>query len=127
MTQKQPATICWIFRQDVLQHKRRIFLRWPLPKENELLAEKLFDVGKDNGLGLALEVYCFDREHAFSYVLVPEDEAASEALMLTELKLKYTTDKRTVMKIRTRWLWQLVKGFVPKQTDFAWTDLIPMR
>lgn len=124
--QERPATLYWFFRNDLLLYKRQVFLRWPLPKDNRQLAEEVYQLGRKKGLGLALEVYCFDRHNAYCYVLVPEDEADAEALMMTELKLSFTTSPHRVWKIRTKWLWQLIGHWTSKQPDVGY-ELIPFR
>ena len=127
VAQKKPPAIQWVFREDLLLHKRQVFLRWPLPQVNELLAAKQYEVGREKGLGLALEVFCFDGEHAFCYVLVPDDAYSAEALMLTDLKLAYPTGIRKVIKIKGRWLWFIVSFFLSRRSSFGWLDLVPLR
>ena len=126
--EKRPSIIHWIFRDDLLQYKRNVVLRWPLPKDNEQMAEQLYNAGRERGLGLTLEAYCFDRNTAYCYVLVPEDKYDSEALMMTELKLSFVTDHGRVWKIRTKWLWQKARNWIIKKPDTLWTnDLVPIR
>lgn len=126
-TEKRPHVIHWIFREDVLLFKRNILLRWPLPTDNERQAEKLFCLGKAKGLGLALAVYGVDHTNAYGYVLVPTDQADSEALMMADLKLSYLNDQRKIVKIRTAIAWQIVKRLLPKMTNLWVEDLMPPR
>ena len=126
-TEKRPSLIRWVFRDDLLIYKRNIFLRWPLPKRNELQAEALFYRGQKKGLGLALEILGFDQTIAYAYILVPEDSTAAAALMMTSLKFSYVTDQRNIIKIKTRLLWQLVKKLLPDKPDFTSTDFVPLR
>lgn len=127
LKEKKPAKLCWIFREDVFQHKRRVFLRWPLPEENQSLAEEVYEAGRNKGLGLAPDVFRFDRRRAFCYVLVPEEEYDAGAMMMKALKLSYPTDRKAVIKVMSEWLWPLVKRLFFKQTEWDWTDLIPLR
>lgn len=124
--QKRPSKLYWFFRDDLLLYKRNVFIRWPLPKDNSHLAEALYQLGREKGLGLALEVYCFDWHNAYSFVLVPEDETDAEYLMMTDLKLSFATSPHRVWKIRTRWLWQMVGHLTSKQSDIGY-ELIPFR
>jgi hypothetical protein len=123
----RPSKIRWGFREDLLSYKRQVFLRWPLPQENEFLAAKQYEIGREKSLGLSLEVLCFDEDHAFCHVLVPNDSYSSEALMMTELKLTYNTKPLRVVKIRSWWLWLVVTRFLARPSNFGWTDLIPLR
>jgi len=127
LKENKPAKLCWLFREDVIQHKHRIFLRWPLLKENPPLAEEAYEAGRNKGLGLALEGFCFDRRHAFCFVLVPDDAYDAGAMMMTALKLSYLTERKAVIKIKSEWLWLLVKRLCFKQTEWDWTDFIPLR
>ena len=127
VSQRQPADIQWIFREDIFQHKRLVFLRWPLPKGNGELAKELYGQGRNKGLGLALEALCFEGKWAFCYVLVPEDESAADALMMTDLKLSYRNERLTVIKIRSKLLWYLVKTYISRHPQFYREELIPLR
>lgn len=124
--QQRPATLQWFFRDDLLLYKHNVFFRWPLPHDNPHLAEALYQVGREKGLGLALEVFCFDQDKAYCYVLVPEDEADADALMMTELKLTFATSPHRVWKIRTKELWQILRRWINKRTDVRY-ELIPGR
>jgi hypothetical protein len=125
--QGHSTDLLWIFREDVLTHKRRVFLRWPLPQANERYAETHYEAGRDRGLGLKLEVFCWAAERACCYVLVPEDEAAADSLMMTELRFSCPVEKATAMRIRTKLLWLAVSSFVAKSKYPCRADLIPER
>jgi hypothetical protein len=125
--QRKPATVCWVFRDDVFQYKRQVFVKWPLPEDNEAKAERLYEMGRERELGLAIEVFCFDKRQAYCYVFIPEDAYESEALMLTELKLSYSESDRSVIRVRTKWLWRAVKTVFPRSSSFTWADFIPLR
>lgn len=125
--ENRPHQIRWVFRDDLMMYKRNVFLRWPLPTDNEQQAEKLYYQGQAKRLGLALEILCFDRTTAYAYVLIPEDRAGAEALMMTALKFSYITDHRNVVKIKTNLLWQLLKMLLPENADFMRVDFVPLR
>ena len=124
--QQRPATLHWFFRDDLLLYKRNVFFRWPLPQDNQHLAEEHYQLGRKKGLGLALEVFCFDQHRAYCYVLVPEDETDAEYLMMTDLKLSFATSPHQVWKIRTKGLWQILRRWINKRTDVGY-ELIPSR
>jgi hypothetical protein len=124
--QKRPSKLHWFFRDDLLLYKRQVFLYWPLPGDNQQLAEELYQIGREKELGMALEVFCFDQDNAYCYVLVPEDEADAGCLMMTELKLSFTTSPHRVWKIRTKWLWRVLQRRLGEHTEWL-LELIPFR
>ena len=50
--QKFSPDLLWVFREDVAWRKRRIFIKEPLPPENERLAESLYESGRQRDLGI---------------------------------------------------------------------------
>ncbi len=121
------ADVVWIFREDVLTYQRRIFLRWPLPRANKQLAEQLYEFGRDKGLGLKLEVFCWLRTRSCCYGFVPEDEDEAEYAMMTELKFSVPVEKRYASKIRMSLLWRAIARFVSMSKLPSWRDFIPER
>ena len=126
-TEKRPHVVRWVFREDLIFYKRNILLRWPLPAQNEQLAQELYNQGQAKGLGFALEICGFDQANAYGYVLVPADSADAEALMMTPLKLSYVTDQRKVIKIRSKLVWQIIQKILSNRTDITWLDFVPLR
>lgn len=124
--QQRPATLQWFFRDDLLFYKHNVFFRWPLPQDNQHSAETLFQLGREKGLGLALDVFCFDKHRAYCYVRVPEDEIDAEYMMMTDLKLSFATFPLQVWKIRTSGLWYILRCWINKRTNVRY-ELIPCK
>lgn len=103
-------------------------MRWPLPKDNWQLAERAYEIGREKGLGLKLEVSCWLDQTPCCYVLIPDDEAAAESLMMTELRFSYPTDPRLkAIKVRFRCLWKLLVKRTPTQAAEDWLGILPSR
>ena len=71
--EKISPDIMWIFREDITWYRGSFFIFWPLPKDNVRMAEKAYELGRQKGLGLKLEVCCWVTETPCCFVLVPED------------------------------------------------------
>ncbi len=121
----RPHQLLWLFREDVLTYQRKILLRWPLPQSNEILAAQLYEIGREKGLGINLEAFCWVGKYCCCYVLIPEDQSAAEGLMMTELKFNFPQDARQVIRISFPVMWNWLKRIVPKSKEFNGVDFIP--
>ncbi len=77
----------WVFREDVVSVKWRIWVRTPLPEQNQSRAEVLYETARARGLGVALQVLCLLDFEPCCYVWCPRDEMDAEYAMLSGLKL----------------------------------------
>jgi hypothetical protein len=120
--------IAWIFQEDITWYRGNLFILWPLPKDNVRMAEKAYELGRQKGLGLKLEVCCWVTETPCCFVLVPEDEDTAESLMLTELRFNYPIKPRyKAKKVRFRWLWKFLTNRTLPQAVQDWLNFLPTR
>jgi hypothetical protein len=112
----------WIFREDVIAYKRRVWLRWPLPSQNRELVEQLYEQGRQGEFGVQLTSYCLAGYHACCYVYVPENEIeASYAMLPSGLKLSVTMNMPSAQKVSNKILWHFL-GLVNLFTRRRWED-----
>ncbi|HKI31032.1 MAG TPA: hypothetical protein VKA46_04145 [Gemmataceae bacterium] len=50
--------LMWVFREDVTNCRRRYWVRVPVPEANTTSARQHFELGRQRGFGVTLEVLC---------------------------------------------------------------------
>lgn len=120
-------TLLWVFREDVTVHKRRIYVRWPLPAQNADLAKELYERGRDQGLGLRLDVFCLVDHRPCCYVYVPEDEVDASYAMLSALNMSVPTTPIHAKKVRSPWIWKSLLWLHSKTNLTGFKEELPQR
>jgi len=120
--------IVWIFRQDVIEIGRRIFVRLPLSDDEQLVAVK-YQEGVRRGLGVALQVYCWVDDRPLCYIWNPKDQMDAEYRMLSGLKLSVPSDpdSRFVTGVKSGIYWRYLVWRERRRTQHNWADDIPCR
>jgi hypothetical protein len=112
----------WIFREDVIAYKRRVWLRWPLPARNRKLVEQLYEQGRQGEFGVSLTTYCVAGYHACCYVFVPDNELdASYAMLQAGLKLSVGVNMPIAQKVSSKPFWWLL-SLINLATRRYWDD-----
>ena len=106
--QNLPSDLLWVFREDVAWRKRRIFVRQPLPAENERLVESLYESGRRRDLGIRLEVLCLLGSRPCCYVWLPKDQTDAEyaLLLMSKFIISVPTDLRNAESVKNPLVWQ---------------------
>ena len=100
----------WIFREDVLERSRRLWLRWPLPPTNVLRAEEEYERGRQLRFGIGLATYCIADSCPCCFVNVAENtEEASHMMMSGGLKLSILQNPPQAQLIRNKRLWRVLR------------------
>lgn len=120
--------LCWIFREDVVERRRRLFVRMP-GAESEAEAKRLYDEGVRRGLGVALEVFCFIGWRPLAYVWLPQDEEDASYRMLSGLKMSVPVGEeyRTIVEVRSSLRWMLLRWLESRDGKYKRADQIPRR
>lgn len=118
----------WVFREDVLEWSRKIFVRIPL-LNSDAEAKRLYDEGVERDLGVHLDVYCFLDAVPLVYVWLPKDEEDASYRMLDGLKLSYPVgdELRKVVGVRSRIGWNCLRLLERCNTRHKWAEGIPCR
>ena len=124
----RPSTIRWIFREDVVERGRKVFVRMPLPN-SAAEARRLYNKGVERDLGVHLDVYCFFNGLSLAYVWLPKDEEDASYRMLSGLKLSYPEDdeQRKIVGVRSNLHWNWLPWLERRDTSHKWADGIPRR
>jgi len=100
----------WIFREDVLERSRRVWLRWPLPPTNVLRAEEEYERGRQLGFGIGLATHCIANSRPCCFVNVAENaEEASYMMISGGLKISILQDPPQARLIRSDQHWRILK------------------
>ena len=86
----QSSDLLWLFREDVIFLFARVFVRMPVPAENEARMAACYELGKKRGFGLNLHGFCLLDSRVCCYVALPKDELESQYMMMNPNLLKYT-------------------------------------
>lgn len=112
--QSLASDLLWVFREDVAWRKRRIFVKEPLPAENERLVESLYESGRRRGLGIRLEVLCLLDSRPCCYMWLPQGRTEAEyaLLLMSRFVISVPTDLRAAESIRNplTWRWHKLIG-----------------
>src|ERR687883_1752047 len=65
--------LLWVFREDIVSYKLRLYVREPLPSGNEMLVESLYERGLRRDLGIRLNVLCLLGSKPCCYIWLPKD------------------------------------------------------
>lgn len=102
--------LLWLFREDVLERSKRVWLRWPLPPTNVLRAEEEYERGKQLEFGIALATYCIADSCPCCFVNVAENaEEASYMMISGGLKMSILQDPPQARLIRSDQHWRILK------------------
>jgi len=117
--------VVWVFREDVLQRRFKIWVREPIPSSNLDLVERYFEYGRGQGRGVTLEAFCRLGDRLVCYVWVPEDDEAASYAMQQALNTKIRVPLTEAKSVRWVWWWRYLSNrFRSRQT---WVDMIPLR
>jgi hypothetical protein len=112
------ATILWIQPEDLLiTGKRLLYVRFPVSKTREVVAQQTFEKGIGQQRGALLKALFELEGQSFCFVWVSENnDEAARAFMPAGVKLSIYTDRIPVTAVRSRlWWWCLKTRFRRKQ------------
>lgn len=119
--------LLWVFREDVCQRGRRVFVRVPVPAENEEIAGGLYERGVKRGLGVRLDALCLLGSRTCCYVWVPSDEEDASYAMLSGLKLSTPAEPEAARAVRSKLLWRAYKWLESREKFKGIVEQVPRR
>ena len=124
------SEVLWIFREDLVCLQNRFLVRVPLPEKNEISAETLFDIGREQNFGICLHAFCLLDGKVCCYVQMPNDDLDSQySLMSNEcVKFSVRTNLIDAEPVTNFLLWQfyrLVEKF--SDTGYSVPENLPHR
>ena len=86
--QQISSDLLWIFQEDALLRKDVVLVKTPNPDENENLAEKLYEIGRDRNLGIWFHAFALLDSRPCCYIQLPYDQDEAERLLIGNSYLK---------------------------------------
>jgi hypothetical protein len=86
--QELSTDVAWVFREDVIFQGERIFIKTPVPAENESCARACYELGRKRNFGVNLQAFCLLESRPCCYVLLPEDDLDAQYLLMSNISLK---------------------------------------
>ena len=120
-------SLLWICREDITWHDFKFFIKEPLPEENELVVEKLYERGCKRGLGLSLDVFCLLGSQPCCYIWLPEDERDAELAMVAGLKLNVPVEPTVAEPVKNWLLWRRHRKLGERSGAERWVERLPQR
>jgi hypothetical protein len=119
----------WVFLEDVIFQDERIFIKTPLPAENESRARACYELGQKRGFGINLKALCLLESRTCCYILLPEDDLDAQYLLMSNVSLKLSvwTNLRKAESISNPVKWLALKLLNPKSQFSSFDDHIPSR
>jgi hypothetical protein len=84
------SDLLWIFREDLICLPTRILIKVPLPEKNEILAETLFDTGREQNFGICLNAFCSLDGKICCYVQLPNDGFDAQCSLMSNEHVKFS-------------------------------------
>lgn len=111
--------LLWIFVEDTFSRNTKFYethfwLKLPLPDENEKLAKRQYEIGKQRNLGMGLSAFAICKDKICCALIIPIDKEDSEILLMSSkyLKFSFINDMPTAEVIKGSFQWNLLR-FLP--------------
>lgn len=103
--------VAWVFHEDVIFQRERIFIKTPIPAENEIRARACYESGQKRDFGINLQAFCLLESRPCCYILLPEDGLDAQYLLMSNISLKLSvwTNLRKAEPISNLLKWQALK------------------
>jgi len=115
--------LVWVFREDVIFQRERIFIKSPVPAENESRARACYELGQKRDFGINLQAFCLLESHPCCYILLPEDDLDAQYLLMSNISLKLSvwTNLRNAESISNPMKWLALK-LMNRRSQFSSPD-----
>jgi hypothetical protein len=121
--------ILWVFREDVVHHKGRIFVKEPLPKKNLRVVESLYEHGRQQDSGIRLEMLCLLGSRPCCYIWLPEDPTEKDysLLLMSKFAMGVPLEPQPARSVRNPLTWQLYKLLEGETGRVSSVDRLPRK
>ncbi len=119
--QNVSTDLVWVFREDVVSYKLRLYVRASLPNDNDDLAASLYERGLVRDLGVRLEVLCLLGSRPCCYIWLPEDreDAGYSLLLMSKFIISVPTELPHARPVKNRLAW---RGYKLLDEKSGWRD-----
>jgi hypothetical protein len=99
--------VVWITPRDViLTRKRLIYVKFPVPRDNERFVRELFELGTTNRRGILFETICSAANIAFCRAWVPANDSERHRFLMPEgLKMSAHTCRVAAFTVQNGLHW----------------------
>jgi len=81
--------LVWVFREDVIFQREHIFIKSPIPAENEARAKACYELAQKRNFGVNLRAFCLLEVYPCCYIVLPEDDMDAERKLMSKVAVKY--------------------------------------
>ena len=119
----------WVFREDVIFRRGRIFIKTPLPADNESRAEACYELGRKRDYGVVLQAFCLLESRPCCYIVLPTDDTDAEHMLVSNVAVKYLirTDLVEAEPISNPLKWLVLRLLNRNSHIVSFDDHIPSR
>lgn len=116
----------FVFRKDVIDVARTVYIRWPLPDDNGRKMEALYDLLRTTRKAFAFDVFCMIGDQPCCYIDIPTDEDDAERMLLpaSDVKLRFPVKPRQAVPVRSSLRWWWLGWRRRRQQAEGWDDRI---
>jgi hypothetical protein len=80
--------VIWVFREDVVFQPERIFIKLPIPTENESRAQACYELAQRRNFGVSLRAFCLLETHPCCYIVLPENDGDAGRMLMSKAAVK---------------------------------------
>ena len=125
--QKLSDNLMWVWREDVMFWRRQLYVKLPLPPENETSARMTYGEGKNLGFGVCLAAFCLLEGIPCCHVWFARDAEDGSRHMCSGLKLSIPTPLRMARPVRNRFRWSAMNRLSARKESIAWDGSLANR
>ena len=121
--------LAWVFLEDVIFQDERIFIKTPIPSENETRAQACYELGQRRDFGINLQAFCLLESRPCCYILLPEDDLDAQYHLMSNIALKLSvwTNLRKAKSISNPIKWLALKLINRKSQFSSFDDHMPSK
>lgn len=121
--------LCWVFREEVICQRERIFIKTPVPAKNEALARVCYELGQKRNFGVNIHAFCLLESRPCCYIALPEDGADAERMLIPKASVKYSvvTDPVKAEPVSNSVKWHTLRMLNHKSRINWFNEYIPSK
>jgi hypothetical protein len=121
--------LAWVFREDVIFQRERIFIKTPVSPENETRAKACYELGQKRDFGISIEAFCLLESRPCCYIVLPEDDNDAMRMLIPKVAVKYLvlTDMTKAEPVSNLIKWRMLKLLNRKSHIGGFHEYIPSK
>jgi hypothetical protein len=119
--------ILWVWREDFTARGRRVHVRSPIPEGNRTLAEQRYNVGRQLGYGVSLEMFALLDSKPCCFVRFASSQQEAGDTFCVGLTLKHRSRPLLARGVRSRAVWRVLQWYNHRPGHSTLVDDVPSR